>query len=91
MKVLSETNWLFTLGLLSLPAQHRVSGASQGDPAAFRHEEDQQAEPDPEEPDPAGLRGTGHPDVCREPVCRLHVLFLRDQAAPVHGDGVRGG
>lgn len=43
--------------------QGRVSGASPGDPSAFRHEEDQQAEPDPEEPNPAGLCGEGHPDV----------------------------
>ena len=71
--------------------QRRVPGAPQGDPAAFRHEEDQQAEPDPEEPDPAGLRGTGHPDIRRKPVRGLNVLLLRDPQAPLYGDGVRGG
>ncbi len=77
--------------MIFLPLQRRVSGASQGDSSTFRHEEDQQAEPDPEEPDPTGLRGTRHPDVRREPVCRLHVLFFRDQKTPLHGDGVCGG
>ena len=76
---------------LSLCVNQRcLPGASPGDTAAIRHEEDQQAEPDPEEPDPAGLRGARHPDLRREPLRRLHVLLLRDPTAPLHGHGVRG-
>ena len=73
------------------PPQGGLPGASPGDAAALRHEEDQQAEPDPEEPDPAGLRGAGHPNLRREPLCGHHVLLLRDPTPPLHGHGVRGG
>lgn len=67
-----------------------VSGETFGDTAALRHEKDQQAEPDPEKPDPAGLRGARHPDIRRESFCCVHVLLFRDSTAPVHGHGVRG-
>lgn len=38
-------------------SQGCIPGAAQVHPAALCHEEDQQAEPDPTEPDPTGLRG----------------------------------
>lgn len=43
--------------------QSCLSGPTQGDQATFCHEEDQQAKPDAEEPDPAGLRRERHPDL----------------------------
>lgn len=57
-------------------SQRRLSGAAQRDQSALCDEEDQQAEPDAEEPDPAGVCREGHPDLRREPVCGQHVLFL---------------
>lgn len=44
-------------------SQSRVFGQTQRDEAALCHEEDQQAKPAPAEPDPAGVRGAGHPDL----------------------------
>lgn len=79
--------WFFIAGCSS---QGRLPGAPQGDTSTLRHEEDQQAKPDPEEPDPAGVRGEGHPHLRREPLRGLHVLLLRNTPAPVHGHGVRG-
>lgn len=69
--------------------QRRLPGAPQGDTSAFRHEEDQQAESDPEESDPAGVCGEGHTHICGEPLRRLHVLLLRNATTPLHGHGVR--
>lgn len=63
-------------GPRSLPPQGRLPGAAPGYKAALRHEEDQQTEPDPTQPDPAGVRGARHPHVCGEPFCGRHVLLL---------------
>lgn len=41
-----------------------VSGAAQGDSSAVCHEEDQPAEPDAEEPNPASVCGAGHSHLC---------------------------
>jgi len=68
--------------------QCRLPGATQGDASALCHEKDQQAESDPEEPDPAGVRGEGHPHLRGESVCRLHVLLLWDAETSVHGHGI---
>lgn len=69
--------------------QRCLLGASSGDAPAVCHEEDQQAKLEPEEPNPAGLCGKRHPHLRRKSFCRLHVLFLRDPPAPLHGHGVR--
>uniref|UniRef100_A0A8C5CFC0 Microtubule associated serine/threonine kinase 1 n=1 Tax=Gadus morhua TaxID=8049 RepID=A0A8C5CFC0_GADMO len=82
--------WGLIVSMCLSPPQGGLPGASPGDAAALRHEEDQQAEPDPEEPDPAGLRGAGHPNLRREPLRGHHVLLLRDPTPPLHGHGVRG-
>lgn len=68
--------------------QSCVSGASQGDPSALCHEEDQPAEPDTEEPNPAGVCGAGHSHLCWKPFRGVYVLLLWDTEAPVHGHGV---
>lgn len=56
--------------------QSRVSGEAQRNPATVCNEKDQPAEPDNEEPDPAGVCREGHPNVCREPFCRQYVLLF---------------
>lgn len=76
---------------LSVDLQGCVPGKAPWDAAAVCHEEDQPAELDPEEPDPAGVCGAGHSDVCRESFCGQHVLLLWDKTALVHGHGVCGG
>lgn len=68
--------------------QSCLFSSAQGNQAEVRHEENQQAESDVAESDTAGLCGERHPHLCRESLCCLHVLLLRDAAAPVHGDGV---
>lgn len=86
----SRCSQVFPLNSLTMPPpQSCLPGSAQGDQAAVCHEKDQQAEPDAEEPDPAGLCGERHPHLCREPVRGIHVLLLRDQAAPVYGHGIR--
>ena len=79
-----------TAGPRSLPLQRRLPGAAPGNKAALRDEEDQQAEPDPAQPNPAGLRGARHPHVCREPLCGRDVLLVRVPAPPLHGHGICG-
>lgn len=64
--------WLLSCG----GWQGCIPGPTQRHSATFRHEEDQQAKPCPEEPDPAGVCGAGHPDLRREPLRGLHVLLL---------------
>lgn len=60
----------------SVYSQGCLLSSPQGDTSAFCHEEDQQAESDPEEPDPAGICREGHPHLRREPIRRLYVLLL---------------
>lgn len=88
--VFLNTSFLLLLFSSVSPAlQRRLPGATQGDTSAFRHEEDQQAESNPEESDPAGVCGEGHTHICGEPLRRLHVLLLRNATTPLHGHGVR--
>lgn len=44
--------------------QDCISGAPQGDPSTVCHEEDQPAELDAEESNPAGVCGARHPHLC---------------------------
>lgn len=82
---------LFVSSSLPFPAmQNCVSGTPQGDPSTFRHEEDQPAEPDAQEPNPAGVCGARHPHLCWKPICGFYVLLLWDTEAPLHGHGVCG-
>lgn len=79
-----------TAGPRSLPLQCCLPGAAPRHEAALRNEEDQQAEPDLAQSDPASLRGARHPHLCWEPLCGRHVLLLWDPAPPLHGHGVCG-
>lgn len=74
----AAVSFLFLLPLnFSLVAiQGCFSGATQRDPSAICNEEDQQAEPDPQKPNPAGVRGARHPHLCRKPICGVHVLLF---------------
>ncbi len=76
---------------LSFWSQSCVFSQTQRDAAALCYEEDQQTKPDPEEPDPAGVRGAGHPDLRWEPLRGQHVLLFWDTPSPVYGYGVCGG
>lgn len=53
--------FFFLLFFAGCSSQGRLPGAPPGDASTLRHEEDQQAKSDPEEPDPAGVCGEGHP------------------------------
>ena len=68
----------------------RVRGTESGRRKTVGQEQDRQAEPGEEDPDPDGVRVERHPTLRREPLRGVDVRLFQGPPTPLQGHGVRG-